>query len=419
MPSDLKFRHQKWRTIIAVSFGNALEWFDFVIFGYFAVAISKQFFPVGDPASALMLSLATFGVAFIVRPLGAVIIGHYADRHGRKPALALTISLMTIGTALIAFAPTYRSVGLLAPLIMVVARIIQGLSAGGEFGSATTLLAEQDPRSRGFIASWQFASQALTLVLATSVSAILSAVLDAEQINTWGWRIPFIFGILIGPIAIYIRNRLPESSEFNLIRISSSPAYEIVSNFKSKLLIASGLVTIATAAVYTLVFMPTFCVEYLGYPMVDGFLTSLFTGVLQVVLIPIAGALSDKCGRLMLACGASLVILITAIPMLARVTSAPTFGNLLLFQLWIGANVAIYVGTLPAMMAELFPTEVRSIGLSVSYSIAVTIFGGFAPFINGLLIKLSGSNLAPGYYLSAAALISLMALAAARKAGLK
>jgi len=419
VPPELKFRHQPWRTIIAISFGNALEWFDFVIFGYFAVAISKQFFPVSDPASALMLSLATFGVAFIMRPLGAVVIGHYADRHGRKPALALTISLMTVGTALTAFAPTYHSVGLLAPLIVVVARIVQGLSAGGEFGSATTLLAEQDPRSRGFTGSWQFASQALTLVLATSVGAILSAVLDVEQINAWGWRLPFIFGILIGPIAIYIRNRLPESGEFKSIQISSSPAREIVSKFKSKLLIASGLVTIATAAVYTLVFMPTFCVEYLGYPLADGFLTSLITGVLQVVLIPIAGALSDKFGRLLLAGGASLVILVTAIPMLARVTSAPTFGSLLLFQLWIGASVAIYAGTLPAMMSELFPAEVRTIGLSVSYSIAVTVFGGFAPFINGLLIKLSGSNLAPGFYLSAAALISLVALVAARRAGLK
>jgi MFS family permease len=278
---------------------------------------------------------------------------------------------------------------------------------------------EQDPRSRGFTGSWQFASQALTLVLATSVGAILSAVLDAEQINAWGWRLPFIFGILIGPIAIYIRNRLPESGEFKSIQISSSPAREIVSKFKSKLLIASGLVTIATAAVYTLVFMPTFCVEYLGYPLADGFLTSLITGVLQVVLIPIAGALSDKFGRLLLAGGASLVILVIAIPMLARVTSAPTFGSLLLFQLWIGASVTIYVGTLPAMMSELFPAEVRTIGLSVSYSIAVTVFGGFAPFINGLLIKLSGSNLAPGFYLSAAALISLVALAAARRAGLK
>ena len=419
MPSELKFRHQQWRTVIAVSFGNALEWFDFVIFGYFAVAIAKQFFPVSDSASALMLSLATFGVAFIMRPLGAVIIGHYADRYGRKPALALTISLMTIGTGLIAFAPTYHSVGLFAPLIVVVARIIQGLSAGGEFGSATTLLAEQDPRSRGFIASWQFASQALALVLATSVGAILSAALDAEQIDACGWRVPFIFGILIGPIAIYIRNRLPESSEFKSIRISSSPAREIVSKFKTKLLIASGLVAIATAAVYTLIFMPTFYVAYLGYPLADGFLTSLITGILQVVLIPIAGALSDKWGRLLLAGGASLVILVTAIPMLARVTSAPTFGGLLLFQLWIGANVAIYVGALPAMMSELFPTEVRTIGLSVSYSIAVTVFGGFAPFINGLLIKLSDSNLAPGYYLSAAALISLAALAAARRAGLK
>lgn len=419
MPSELKLRRQKWRTIIAISFGNALEWFDFVIFGYFIVAISKQIFPTGDPTSAFMLTLATFGTAFIVRPLGAIVLGQYADRYGRKPALALTISLMTLGTALIAFAPTYNSAGLLAPLTIVVARIVQGISAGGEFGSATTLLVEQNPRSRGFIASWQFASQALTLVLATSCGTILSMALDAEQIDSWGWRIPFVFGILIGPVAIYIRSRISESSEFRSIKISSSPTHEIASFFKAKLLIAIGLVTLATVAIYTLVFMQPFSVQYLGYPRSDVFLAGLVTGIIQVALVPIAGALSDKWGRLPIAGIANVAIMVTTIPLLARMASAPTFTNLLLFQLWIGACVAIYVGPLPAMMSELFPTQVRTTGLSVSYSLAVGIFGGFAPFINGLLINLSGSNIAPGYYLSSAAIVSLIALAAAHKAGLR
>ncbi|HTQ39718.1 MAG TPA: MFS transporter [Pirellulales bacterium] len=419
MPPGSKFRYQQWRAIVAISFGNALEWFDFVIFGYFIVPISKQFFPASERSSALMLSLATFGAAFLVRPLGAIVLGHYADRYGRKPALALTISLMTVGTALIAFAPTYQSAGLLAPITVIVARIVQGLSAGGEFGSSTTLLVEQDRLARGFIASWQFSSQALTLVFATSCGTFLSLALDAEQINAWGWRIPFVFGLLIGPIAVYVRSRIAESAEFQSIQVSSSPTSEIASFFKSKMLVAIGLVTLATVAIYTLVFMQTFCVRYLGFLPSDVFRVGLITGIAQVVLVPVAGALSDKWGRLPIAGIAGLIIMVTAIPLLGRMTTTPTFANLLLFQLWTGICVAIYVGPLPAMLSELFPTQVRTTGLSISYSLAVGFFGGFAPLINGLLINFSGSNVAPGYYLSAAALISLIALLAARKAGLR
>ena len=419
MPSARKSPYQNWRTIIAISFGNALEWFDFVIFGFFIVTIAKHFFPADDPTSAMMFSAATFGAAFMVRPLGAIVLGHYADRFGRKPALTLTISLMTIGTALIAFAPTHSSIGPAASFIIIVARVLQGLSAGGEFGSATSLLAEQEPRYRGFFASWQFASQALTLVLATSCATLLATVLNAEQLDAWGWRIPFAFGILIGPIAIYIRLRILESAEFQSIQVSRSPAYEILKSFKFRTLIALGLVTVATVAIYTLVFMPTYCVQYLGLSLSDGFEASLVTGTVQVVLVPIAGALSDKWGRIPIAMFASLTIIVTAIPLLAHVTAAPTFANLLLFQVWIGANIAMYVGALPALLAELFPTRVRTTGLSVSYSLAVSIFGGSAPFVDGLLISLSGSNVAPSFYLSATAAISLLALAAARKIGLR
>ncbi len=405
-----------WRIVAAISIGNALEWFDFVIFGYFALAIAKQFFPAGSLASSFLMSLAVFGAAFVMRPLGAIAVGYYADRVGRKPALTLTITLMMVGTALIAFAPPYEVIGSLAPFVIVAGRLLQGFSAGGEFGSATALLAEQHPALRGFFASWQFASQAMSVVLATSFGAALATLLDPEQLDSWGWRIPFLFGVLIGPIALYIRYRIPESYEFELSsRAGETPRQALLSS-SLNMLTAFGLVIIATVTVYTLVLMPTFAVNYLGYPMRDVFVVGLITGVLQTVLVPIAGFLSDKWGRLPLVAGAALVIFGTALPLLTLVATTRTFAALLAFQMWIGAQLAIYLGALPALMAELFPTRIRTTGLAVSYSLAVAVFGGFTPVINASLIELLDSYAAPSFYLMAASIVSLVAIAAAHRA---
>ena len=416
MTDPLELAKSKWRVVLAISIGNALEWFDFVIFGYFALAIAKQFFPADDLVSSLLMSLAVFGAAFVMRPLGAIAVGYYADRVGRKPALTLTITLMMVGTALIACAPPYEIIGPLAPFVIVVGRLLQGFSAGGEFGSATALLAEQHPSHRGFFASWQFASQAMSVVLATSFGAALATILDPEQLDSWGWRIPFLFGVLIGPIALYIRYRIPESYEFELSsRAGETPRHALLSS-SWNILTALGLVIVATVTVYTLVLMPTFAVKYLGYPMRDVFVVGLITGVLQTVLVPVAGFLSDKWGRLPLTAGAALAIFGTALPLLTWVATARTFAALLAFQVWVGAQLAIYLGALPALMAELFPTRIRTTGLAVSYSLAVALFGGFAPVINASLIELSGTYAAPSFYLMAASVVSLIAMAAAHRA---
>ena len=406
----------KWRVVLAVSIGNALEWFDFVIFGYFALAIAKQFFPADDPISSLLMSLAVFGAAFVMRPLGAIAVGYYADRAGRKPALTLTITLMMVGTALIACAPPYEIVGPLAPLVIVAGRLLQGFSAGGEFGSATALLAEQHPSHRGFFASWQFASQAMSVVLATSFGAALATILDPEQLDSWGWRIPFLFGVLIGPIALYIRYRIPESYEFQkLSRTGETPRRALLSS-RWTFLTALGLVIVATVMVYTLVLMPTFAVQYLDYSMRDVFVVGLITGVLQTVLVPVAGFLSDKWGRLPLMAGAAIVVFATALPLLSLVETTRTFAALLAFQMWIGAQLAIYLGALPALMAELFPTRIRTTGLAVSYSLAVAVFGGFTPLVSASLIELLDTYAAPSFYLMAASVVSLVAIWAARRA---
>ncbi len=414
---DIAVRSTPWQPIFAISVANALEWFDFVIFGYFAAIISANFFPVGNEATSLLLALATFGVAFLVRPLGATILGSYADRHGRKPALLLTISLMVTGTGIIAFAPTYSSVGLFAPALVVCGRVLQGFSAGGEFGGTTAYLVEQNPDRRGFFSSWQFAGQAFAALLANLCGVILTNALSAEQLASWGWRIPFLFGLLIALVAYYIRRQLDESPEFQLAERSVTPFGELLSGALERLLIAIGFVLIATVATYTLVFMPSFAVSQLGLPLSAAFLAGLLTSSIQMVLIPIVGALSDRWGRLPIAYIMVLAILVLAYPLFNWLISVPTLGTLLAFQVVIGLLLAGYGGVLPALMSDIFPTRIRTTGLSISYALSVSLFGGLAPFIDASLAEIIGSKVAAVYYVMIAAVISLSALGAARWRG--
>jgi MFS transporter, MHS family, proline/betaine transporter len=417
--SELPDHARPWRAVTAASIGNALEWFDFIIYGFFAVTIAKVFFPAGNDTASLLLTFASFGVTFVVRPFGAIVIGNFGDRHGRKRALTLTISMMMAGTAITAFAPTYSSIGIFAPILIIAARMIQGFSAGGEFGSATVFLAEQNPKQRGFYASWQFAGQGLSTVLATAFGAVLNSTLTAEQLEMWGWRVPFLFGLLIGPIGYYIRRHVDETPEFQSAQTAAAPLRETLAHVKTRLLVALGMIVLVTVAAYTAVFMPTYAIRELGLPPSAGFLAGLLAGAIQIVLIPLVGALSDKLGRLPIATAAIVAILISVHPMFAWLAAVPTIETLLSVQAIIGVFVAAYAGAIPALMSELFPTRMRTTAMSVSYSFGVAIFGGFAPFINAWLIEVTGSKLAPSYYLMLAAVISLAALAAARRLGFR
>jgi len=403
-----------WRAVAAATVGNALEWFDFVVYGFLAVTIARLFFPTGDETVSLLVALATFGVTFVIRPLGAVVLGAFSDVHGRKAGLTLTIALMMVGTAIIAFVPTYSVIGPLAPMLIVVARLIQGFSAGGEFGSATAFLAEQNPQSRGFFASWQFASQGLTTVLAAGFGAALG-MLSTEQLDGWGWRLPFIFGLLIGPIAYYIRRHVDETAEFQALQHNRTPLRDALRDGKKRLLIALGTVVLCTVAMYTILFMPIYATRQLGLPAAGSFLASLLTGAIQLALIPLIGSLSDRYGRLPITFAAAIAILLTIYPMFVWLASSPTLQTLLIVQAIIGLLVAGYMGPLPALMSELFPTHMRTTGLSISYSLGVAIFGGFAPFINAWLIEVTGSKLAPSFYLMFAAAISIAALMSVRR----
>jgi len=415
MTASPSAQNYRVRAIVAASIGNALEWFDFAVYGFFAVTMAKLFFPRGDDTVALLANLLLFGVPFFIRPLGALLLGDFADRRGRRAALTLTIGLMMLGTALIAFAPTYAMVGVLAPLVILVARLIQGFSAGGEFGSATAFLAEQNPAQRGFFASWQFASQGLTTILATAFGATLASNLTVEQMDSWGWRAPFIFGLLIGPVAWYIRTRLEETVEYKAVVASHTPLMDTFKNNGSQLLIGIGLVVLSTVGTYTIsLYMPTYAVRQLGLPASGSYMAALLTGAVQLVCVPIVGALSDRIGRTPIAMASALLMILIIYPLFTWLVAAPTIGTLLVVQAIGGLLMAGYLGGLPALLAELFPTRLRTTGLSISYAFAVAIFGGGAPFLNTWLIQATGSNLVPSYYLIFAAAISLIALLAAR-----
>lgn len=400
----------QWKVIIATSVGNALEWFDFAVYGFFAGVIGRLFFPSDDETASLLLSFATFGVAFLMRPLGAILIGSYADRKGRKAALNLSILMMMFGTAIIVVLPTYQTIGIAAPILMTVARMIQGLSAGGEFGSATALLAEQDPARRGFFASWQVASQGLMIMLAAAFGIAMSASLSADAMGDLGWRIPFLFGLSIGPIAVYIRRKIDESPEFNPDNIAERPLRSVLVDQTPRLALGIATVVLATVSAYLALFMPTFAIRQLGVPASAAFSAVALIGIIQLCLAPVFGAWSDRVGRFAIMAPAAALFLVCIYPLFVWLAAAPTVERLVVVQIILGLLATAYFAPLPALLAELFPAGTRTSGLSLAYNFAVTVFGGFAPFIITWLIAVSGSNLAPSLYAGAAAAVSLVAL---------
>jgi len=414
-PATGKASPSAGRLIAAASIGNALEWFDLVVYGFFAATISRLFFPNENETISLLITLGTFGVSFFMRPLGALVLGVYADRVGRRATLTLAITLMMLGTLMIAVMPTYAAIGIWAPIGIVIARMIQGFSAGGEFGSATAFLAEHSPNRRGFFASWQVASQGLTTILAAGFGTGLNAWLTTEQLESWGWRVPFFFGLLIGPVAYYIRTRIDETPEFLAAERTESPLAETFTQHRTRLILAIGSVVLGTVATYLILYMPTYAVKQLGIPASAAFAATLITGVVQFIFAPIVGHWSDRHGRTGIMLTSAVLFLVLMYPLFLLLRSSPTFATMMVVQFVIGVLLAGYFGALPALLTDLFPTQSRTTGMSLGYNIAVTIFGGFAPFIIAWLISISGNKLAPSFYVIFAAVISLISLIAVRK----
>ena len=401
--------------VAAAVIGNALEWYDFLVFGFFTVIIARLFFPSDSQYASLLLTTATFGVGFFMRPVGGILLGIYADRRGRKAALLLVIALMTIAIAMIAFAPTHAAIGVGAPLIIVLARLLQGFSAGGEFASATAFLTESAPaQQRGFYGSWQMVGQGVAVLIGAILGTVLTRSLTPEALDGWGWRIPFLFGLIIGPLGLYIRRNLDETSAF--LQSRRSPAGEqssssLLASHVKELLACLGMVVSGTISFYViLIYIPTFARTQLHLPLDQAFLAQSIGLACEVVVIPIFGALSDRIGRKPVMTAALVLDLLVTYPLFSWVSTSPSFGALLTMQIILCSLFGVFNGPISTALAEQFPTRVRSTALAISYNIAVMLFGGFAQFFVTWLIQATGTPIAPAYYLMFGAAVGLLSI---------
>ena len=398
------------RLIVSASLGNALEFYEILVYGYFAVVISKVFFPANDESVSILVTLGTFGASFLARPVGAIFLGAYGDRKGRKNALTLSILLMTIGTGLMTLMPSYDTIGLTAPLLVICARLVQGFSVGGEFASSTAFLVEHRPDRAGFFGSWQWSSQGLAALIATSFGVFLTSTMSAADLQAWGWRIPFGFGLLIGPLGYYIRSRMDETPAFLESGAIQAPLRELFVEQWDRVLLTIGAVAASTSSQYILVYMPTYAIRELKLPATIGFTAAVSAAALQTILVPFVGIFVDKVGQTRVMIAAAALFFLTAYPAFIIVEAHRSLAVLIAIVCWVSLLKSFFSGALPSLMAQIFPVRTRVSGMALSYNISVPVFGGFAPFFAQSLIEFTGSKLAPSYYMMATALSSLAAL---------
>jgi MFS family permease len=398
------------KLVVATSLGNALEWFDISVYAYFATYLSKAFFPTKDPTTSLLLTFGSFALTFLARPIGGVLLGTYADRYGRKASLLLSITMMTCGTSAVALMPSFEQIGVLAPLLVILARLVQGFSAGGEFGSSTAFLVEHMPGRRGFVASWQFASQGMSSLLGAGFGALLTSTLSTEALQSWGWRVPFLFGALIGPVGLYIRNRIDDATAPPAEK-HDTPIRNVLETQKFRVLLGVGAIATATSVNYLIVYMPTYVVKALHLSPTVGYLAAFAAGIAGIAFNPVAGWISDRVGRTTYLIIMCTVLLLAIFPVFLLLASKPGGIVIVLTVLLLGSLKALYLGAVAALMSELFPPSTRATGLGLSYNIGVTAFGGSGPAIVTWLGTFAAiGDLAPGYFLTAVCLFSLWAL---------
>jgi MHS family proline/betaine transporter-like MFS transporter len=401
------------RMIVAATIGNVLEWFDFVVYGFFAVTIAEVFFPAGSPTVSLLITFGAFGLAYLVRPLGAIVVGGFTDRAGRKAGLLLSIALMMIGTTLMAVTPGYATIGLAAPILLTLSRLLQGFSVGGEFGSAVSFLAEHGGRRRGFAASWQFATGGMITVLASLFGVTLTTLLSHDQLVDWGWRIPYFFGMLVGPAGLYVRAKVVETPEFVEAELPPTiPISDLLRRYPLEVLLALGISIISNSSFYILAYIPTYGVKTLHLPQATGFTATLVGGLILAIGCPLFGHWSDKISRPPIMVVTCSLFVLTSYAAFWLMAGWPSLATCIIAVCWLQLLKAGYSGVLPSLLSEQFPVETRAIGVALSFSIAVSIFGGLAPLVATWLIEATGDSLSPSYYLIFTAALSLVALIA-------
>ncbi|HEY6432891.1 MAG TPA: MFS transporter [Acetobacteraceae bacterium] len=397
-------------TILAAVIGNGLEWYNFMLYGVFAAVIARLYFPTENPLTSLLLSLATFGAGFFMRPLGGILLGIYSDRVGRKPALGLTIMLMCIGTVIIAVTPTYATIGLAAPLLLVLARLLQGFSTGGEMGNATAYMRDYaPPERRAYFFSWVYASSGLFIGLGLAVGTLVSALFSHDALYAWGWRIPFVLGLVIGPVGYVMRTRIPEPpAMLRSEQRHGRPLQHVLTHHLREAFATGALFVLSTICTYVLlVYTPIYTVHTLKLPQIDGFYATILGTVCIGVLTPVVGRLVDRFGPKPFLRGSALLLIVLAWPMFSYVNAGPTFAGLLVFQVVFAVVIAGYQGAILTGIGLMFPARTLATGLSLADNIAVAVFGGSAAFIITSLIALTGSHMVPAAYLTVGALIGL------------
>ena len=410
--SNASATQSKVGMVIRVTSGNFLEMFDFFLFGFYASYIAKTYFPADSEFASLMLTFGTFGAGFIMRPVGAIVLGAYIDKVGRRKGLITTLSIMAMGTMLVAFVPGYATIGLLAPLLVLIGRLLQGFSAGVELGGVSVYLAEMaTPGHKGFYVSWQSASQQVAIIVAALIGFAINATMAHDTIAAWGWRIPFFIGCMIVPFLFVIRRSLQETEEF-MARKHRPNAREI---FRSMVhnwsIVVAGmmLVVMTTVSFYLItVYTPTFGRSVLKLSAGDSLIVTFCIGLSNLFWLPVMGALSDRVGRKPLLIVFTVLTILTAYPVMAWLVVAPTFEKMLIAELWLSFLYGSYNGAMVVALTEVMPVDVRTSGFSLAYSLATAIFGGFTPVVSTVLIEMTGNKGAPGLWMSFAACCGLI-----------
>ncbi|WP_428483788.1 MFS transporter [Rhodopila sp.] len=400
------------RAILSCAIGNFFELFDFTIYGYFAVAITRAFYPSGS----MYGTYAAFGAAFLMRPVGAIVLGAYGDRMGRRAALVITIGLMAGATGAVGLIPTYRAIGYWAPILLVLCRLLQGFSTGGEWGGAAAFLVEYaPPGKRGLTGSWQQFSTQIGAVTGSVSAALLASSLSEAAFYAWGWRIPFLCGFLLGPIGYYLRNKVAETPAFERAvetrTVEHAPLRVAMREYGTRMIQAFGLSIIGCIANFIfVVYLVSYAINTMHLPSSAAFSCAVASGLVVVVLTPFVGALTDRVGRRPLILACALLNLVFDYPLFLLAIRGNTFKSLLIALICNAVFQALYTGTIPSILAEMFPTRVRYTALSVSYGFAVVLFGGFAPLISTWLVDVTGNPFAPAFYVMTGGALSAIAI---------
>jgi MHS family proline/betaine transporter-like MFS transporter len=407
------------KAIMAAGVGNALEWYDFTVYAYLAVILAKHFFTSSNETVALLATFAVFGVGFVARPFGGILIGLFGDRYGRKPALLLTFGLMIVSTGMIGVLPTYERIGIAAPVLLVLARLMQGVSAGGEWGGAASFLVEwAPPKRRGLFGSFHPFAICVGQLVGAGVAAGLTSALGTAAMEEWGWRVPFLLGALIAPVGIYIRRNVDETPAYQRLQTTESiakPAAAADFSMAKAMMLAFAFPILQSVLTYLfLSYFPTFGQRYVGLTASSALWSTVLATAVMAATCVISGALSDVVGRRTCLLAASALSLLLAYPMISLMIGAPT-GTVVLLHMGFAAINGIFLGALASTLVEMFPTARRMTGLTTAYNLQSMLFGGFAPFIASWLIATTGKPISIAFLIMFGAALSGVAVLAMRE----